>query len=67
MNVAPTTQYFTRVLIPSNGAVLAGSPYLDAAAGDGPGVIKVVFEVSGGTLERQGDRHRHPHPLWLAG
>ncbi len=50
VNVAPTTQYFTRVLIPSNGAVLAGSPYLDAAAGDGPGVIKVVFEVSGGTL-----------------
>jgi YVTN family beta-propeller protein len=53
VNVAPTTQYFTRVLFPSNGAVLAGAPYLDAAAGDGPGVTKVVFEVSGGTLHNQ--------------
>jgi uncharacterized protein YjbI with pentapeptide repeats len=50
VNVQPTTQYFTRVLVPSDGAVLAGAPYLDAAAGDGPGVTKVVFEVSGGAL-----------------
>ena len=50
VNVAPTTQYFTRVLVPFDGAVLAGAPYLDAAAGDGPGVTKVVFEVSGGAL-----------------
>ena len=50
VNVQPTTHYFTRVLVPSDGAVLAGAPYLDAAAGDSPGVTKVVFEVSGGTL-----------------
>ena len=30
VTVAPTTQYFTRVLVPSNGATLAGRPYLDA-------------------------------------
>jgi uncharacterized protein YjbI with pentapeptide repeats len=53
VNVQPTTQYFTRVLVPSDGAVLAGAPYLDAEAGDGPGVTKVVFEVSGGALSDQ--------------
>jgi uncharacterized protein YjbI with pentapeptide repeats len=53
VNVAPTTQHFTRVLVPSDGAVLAGVPYLDAAAGDSPGVTKVIFEVSGGTLHNQ--------------
>ena len=51
--VQPTTQYFTRLLVPSDGAVLAGAPYLDAGAGDSPGVTKVVFEVSGGTLSNQ--------------
>jgi hypothetical protein len=50
VTVQPTTQYFTRVLVPSNGAVLAGAPYLDAGAGDALGVTKVVFELSGGTL-----------------
>ena len=50
VNVTPTTQFFTRVLVPSNGAVLAGAPYLDAGAGDAPGVTSVVFELSGGTL-----------------
>jgi uncharacterized protein YjbI with pentapeptide repeats len=53
VNVAPTTQFFTRVLIPADAAVLAGAPYLDALAGDGPGVTNVVFEVSGGTLSNQ--------------
>jgi uncharacterized protein YjbI with pentapeptide repeats len=53
VNVAPTTQFFTRVLIPADGAVLAGAPYLDALAGDGPGVTNVVFELSGGTLSHQ--------------
>ncbi len=53
VNVQPTTQYFTRVLVPSDGAVLAGAPYLDALAGDGPGVTKVLFEVSGGALSDQ--------------
>ena len=53
MTVAPTTQYFTRVLVPSDGAVLTGAPYLDAEASDGPGVTKVVFEVSGGALNDQ--------------
>src|ERR1700733_1607865 len=48
VNVEPTTQYFTRVLVPSDGAVLNGAPYLDAEASDGPGVTKVLFELSGG-------------------
>jgi uncharacterized protein YjbI with pentapeptide repeats len=51
--VAPTTQYFTRVLVPSDGASMAGNQYLDAGAGDPPGVTKVVFEVSGGKLSNQ--------------
>jgi uncharacterized protein YjbI with pentapeptide repeats len=53
VNVLPTTQYFTRVLIPSVGAALAGAPYLDAGAADGPGAASVVFELSGGTLSNQ--------------
>ena len=53
VNVEPTTQYFTRVLVPSGGAVLNGAPYLDAEASDGPGVTKVVFELTGGTLSNQ--------------
>ncbi len=53
VNVAPTVQYFTRVLIPSNGSVLAARPYLDAAAGDASGVTKVLLELSGGTLSDQ--------------
>jgi hypothetical protein len=48
VTVEPTTQYFTSVLVPSNGATLAGRSYLDAAAGDGPGVKTVRFELSGG-------------------
>ncbi len=50
VTVQPTSQYFTRVLVPSDGAVLAGRPYLDAEASDGPGVTKVVFELSGGAI-----------------
>lgn len=53
VNVMPTTQYFTWLGIPSNGAVLSGTETLDAAAGDGPGVTSVVFEASGGTLSDQ--------------
>jgi hypothetical protein len=48
VDVAPTTQYFTRVFLPVSGAVLSASPYLDAGASDAPGVTKVVFELSGG-------------------
>ena len=51
--VTPTTQWFTRVLVPSAGAVLTGTPYLDAAAGDAPGVTKVVFELTGGAFNHQ--------------
>ncbi len=46
--VEPTTQYFTRVLVPASGSTLSGRPYLDAEAGNGPGVNKVLFELSGG-------------------
>ena len=48
VNVTPTTQFFTRVVLPPNGATLAGAPYLDALAADAPGVTNVVFELSGG-------------------
>jgi uncharacterized protein YjbI with pentapeptide repeats len=50
VDVLPTTQYFTRVFVPPNGTVLSGAPYLDAGASDGPGVTKVVFEVTEGSL-----------------
>jgi hypothetical protein len=53
VDVEPTTQYFTRVLLPSAGSVLSESQWLDAAAGDGPGVTKVVFELTGGSLSDQ--------------
>ena len=53
VNVVPTTQYFSRVLVPSNGATLSGANYFDAEASDSPGVTKVVFELSGGTLSNQ--------------
>jgi hypothetical protein len=53
VNVAPTTQFFTRVLVPSDGTVVQGLQILDAAAADAPGIKSVVFEVSGGTLTDQ--------------
>ena len=53
VTVQPTTQYFTRIALPSGGAVLTGSTNLDALAGDAPGVTKVVFEVTGGSLNNQ--------------
>jgi hypothetical protein len=53
VNVAPTTQFFTRVVLPADGATLAGAHYLDVLASDAPGVTKVVFELSGGTLSDQ--------------
>jgi uncharacterized protein YjbI with pentapeptide repeats len=53
VNVVPTTQYFSRMLVPSNGATLSGANYLDAEASDAPGVAKVVFELSGGSLSNQ--------------
>ena len=53
VTVQPTTQYFTRVLLPSSGATVSGTTPLDAGASDSPGVTKVVFEVSGGSLSGQ--------------
>jgi uncharacterized protein YjbI with pentapeptide repeats len=50
VNVAPTTQYFTRMLVPYDGATVQGFQVLDAAAGDGPGIASVTFELSGGGL-----------------
>jgi pentapeptide repeat protein len=50
VDVTPTTQFFTRVLIPPNGASLARTQVLDAAAADPVGVTKVLFELTGGTL-----------------
>ena len=53
VNALPTTQYFTRVVLPADGSTLAGASHLDALAADAPGVINVVFEVTGGTLSNQ--------------
>ena len=53
VNVAPTTQYFTRVVLPADGATLAGASNLDALAADAPGVTNVIFEVTGGTRSNQ--------------
>jgi hypothetical protein len=53
VNVAPTTQYFTRMLVPSDGATVQGLQVLDAAAGDGPGIASVTFELSGNGLTNQ--------------
>ena len=49
VTVSATTQFFTRLLVPSNGAVVSGSQTLDAGASDPPGITKVEFELSGGT------------------
>jgi hypothetical protein len=38
------------VVLPSNGALLAGSQYLDAYAADYGTVTKVEFHLTGGTL-----------------
>ncbi len=53
VTVQPTTQYFTRVVLPTDGATLTGRPFLDALAGNAAGVTKVLFELSGGTLSDQ--------------
>ena len=49
VTVSPTTEFFTRLLVPANGAVLSGTQSLDAGASDAPGITKVEFELSGGT------------------
>jgi chitinase len=49
----PTTQYFTRMLVPSQETSVQGYQVLDAAAADAPGITSVVFELSGGTLNNQ--------------
>ena len=53
VNVTPTTEFFTRMLVPSDGTVVQGSQVLDAAAADAPGIKSVVFEVTGGSLTDQ--------------
>jgi uncharacterized protein YjbI with pentapeptide repeats len=52
VSVLPTTQYFSRLLVPSSGAALAGKAIFDAEASDGPGVTKVQYELTGGTLHQ---------------
>jgi uncharacterized protein YjbI with pentapeptide repeats len=49
VTVVPVTQ----VILPANGAVVAGVSVLDATASDAAGVTSVVFEVSGGSLTNQ--------------
>jgi Pentapeptide repeats (8 copies) len=53
VGVQPTTQYFTRLYLPQSGANLASRTYLDAGAADGPGITKVFFELTGGSLSNQ--------------
>jgi Bacterial Ig domain len=45
-NPPPTTS----VLVPSSGATLSGSPWLDASASDSGTVTKVEFRLTGGAL-----------------
>jgi Bacterial Ig domain len=47
--VLPMTSPTTTVALPSNGATLAGSHYLDAAASDNLGLTQVNYVLSGGT------------------
>jgi len=47
--VLPMSAATTSVALPSNGATLAGSHYLDAAASDNLGVTQVNYVLSGGT------------------
>ena len=47
--VLPMTSPTTTVGLPSNGATLAGSLYLDAAASDNLGMAQVNYVLSGGT------------------
>ncbi len=51
--VMPLTPPTTTVALPSNGATLAGSLYLDAAASDNVGVTQVNYVLTGGTLNDQ--------------
>jgi uncharacterized protein YjbI with pentapeptide repeats len=53
VNVAPTTQFFTQLLLPSDGTVVQGLQVLDAAAADPAGIKSVVFELTGGALTDQ--------------
>ncbi len=50
VNVQTTTQYFTRILSPSNGTAFAGNQHPDAGASDKPGVTKVEFHLTGGSI-----------------
>jgi hypothetical protein len=51
VTVPPTTQRFTRVLVPSNGATLSGSTYLDASASN---ATSVEFRLFGGSFGYSG-------------
>jgi uncharacterized protein YjbI with pentapeptide repeats len=51
VNVQPTSRYFIQIASPSNGAVVGSKTFLDAAAADVPGVIKVVYQLTGETLK----------------
>ena len=56
----------TSILLPSNGATLSGSQYLDASAASG--VIQVQFEVTGGSLHDQTVSTATPTQYgWIAG
>jgi uncharacterized protein YjbI with pentapeptide repeats len=52
VTVQPTTQYFSRMLIPSNGSSLNGQALFDAEANDVPGVTKVQYVLTGGALNQ---------------
>ena len=58
---APTTT----VVLPSNGATLSASQYLDATAS--PGLSAVKYELSGQGLTKCGHCDRHTHCLWVVG
>ena len=68
LNVAPTTQFFTRVVWPAYGATFARAPSR-CVGGRCPRSHQRRLRAERGPLEslESGDRHGHPHQLRLAG
>ena len=60
-NPGPTTT----VVLPSNGATLSGSQWLDTIAPQG--VTRVQYRGDGGNPHQFVHRERHPHHLWVVG
>ncbi len=56
----------TKVLVPSDSETLTGTEYLDAGTPYLPGVTRVEYRATGGTLNDAVDRDRHAHSIRVA-